>query len=508
MDGATDGLDAEAERDVYRQCMELADATDPGPLVQRTLALLTESVDARSGYIELSDDASTKTRHWHASSGIDQEETDAIRDRISRGVIAAALESGETINSPSAMLDPRFQSRESVQRDELQAVLCVPLSAEGIQGVVYLQDRVGEGQGVGVFADDQEQCVKVVARFVSALAGRLLEVLRAREQSDATVDVRTRLRADAVLGKSPALAEVLEQLAFIADKETDVLLTGATGTGKSMFARLLHDNSARAGAPFVALNCAALPETLAESELFGAERGAHSGVAHAQLKGKVEAAQGGTLFLDEVGELPLGVQAKLLSFVQSKEFLRLGGTRINRADVRLIFATNRNLEHEVRAKTFREDLYYRLRAAMAVRIPSLSERRADIPLLADHFCAATSRDNDFPRLSLSTSALATLLHEDWPGNVRELEGMCHRATMRARRQGHLTLEAHHFTDDDATTAQAPQTFQTARAQWERTYLATALTEREWNVAQTARDLEMSRSHLNELIRRFELTRDA
>ena len=505
MHGATDGLDAEAERDIYLQCMELANASDPGPLVQRTLALLTTSVGARSGYIELTDDASTETRRWHASSGIDEEETDAIRDRISRGVIAAALETGETINSPSAMLDPRFQSRDSVQRDELQAVLCVPLHASGIQGVVYLQDRVGEGKGAGVFTDNQERCVERVARFVSTLAGRMLEVLRTREQVDATANVRARFKASEIVGKSAALADVLEQLAFISDKETDVFLTGPVGTGKSMFARTLHDNSHRASGPFIAINCAALPEALVESELFGAERGAHSGVAHGRLQGKVEAAEGGTLFLDEVAELPVAVQAKLLSFVQSKEFLRLGGTQINRADVRLIFATHRNLEHEIRADTFREDLYYRLRTAIAVRVPALSERRDDIPLLARHFCSETCRASDLPGVTLSPSALAAILHEEWPGNVRELEAKCRHAVMAAQRQGHLTIEAHHFAEEVAQ-GHEPKTFHAARAEWERSFLAGAISERDWNVAQTARELDMSRSHLNELIRRYGLNR--
>jgi Nif-specific regulatory protein len=490
------------ERDLYARCLDLSRAEDPAPLLTQTLEVLREAIRAERGYIELRDVHACGERSWSADAGVDADEREAIRDRISRGVIAEAIETGTTIHTPSAQLDARFSERQSVRAAKIEAVLCIPLRADEVIGVVYLHNRIGGGP----FADDDVRCAQRVARFVGTVAGRLLELLRRRAAEDATMDVRARLVAEGVIGRSSALARVLERLAVVASMETNVLFTGASGTGKSMLARVLHENSPRRGGPLVELNCAALPESLVESELFGAERGAHSAVTGRGMVGKVAAAEGGTLFLDEIGDLSTEVQAKLLQLLQSKQYFPLGGTRVRHADVRIVAATNRDLEQAIDDGAFREDLYYRLRGVV-LEVPALEERREDIPLLARHLCEQSCLRNGLAPMLLSASAMSAIEFADWPGNVRQLASVCEEAVVNARMEGASTIDVRHvFPRRNASSSELPETFQGARQRMERTFLASALAARDWNVALTARELAMSRSHLNALIRRYALHR--
>jgi Nif-specific regulatory protein len=228
-----------------------------------------------------------------------------------------------------------------------------------------------------------------------------------------------------MIGSSPAMAKVYRFVAQVAPTESTVLIGGESGTGKELVARALHRNSPRAAKPFVAINCAALTETLLEDELFGHERGAFTG-AIAMKKGKFEVADGGTLFLDEVGELAPGLQAKLLRVLQEREFDRVGGTRPIRVDVRIIAATNRDLEAAVKANTFRQDLFFRLNV-VRVTLPPLRERREDIALLASFFARKLGVKTKRKVNGLSPAAEAALTKYDWPGNVRELENAIERA---------------------------------------------------------------------------------
>lgn len=491
------------ERDLYRACLELAKSDDPEPLLENTLRLLREFVGATHGYIELTDTTTERDRQWCSDAGVGPDERAVIRGRVSRGIVAAAVEHDEVVHTHSALLDERFSSRASVRENRIEEVLCVPLRSAGVVGVVYLQNA----SGAPPFGPDAIACARRVAGFAASVAGRLLEVIRHRDGSDPTAEVRAKLGADLVIGRSPALARFLERLAVVAPMESNTLLTGPSGSGKSMFARLIHDNSRRASGPFVELNCAALPENLIESELFGAERGAHSGVAHKGALGKVDAAAGGTLFLDEVGELGRNVQAKLLHLLESKEFYRLGGTKTRQANVRIVAATNVDLRDAIRGGAFREDLYYRL-AGVELAVPPLADRREDIPLLAAHLCTAICEEERLPPMTISPSTLAALEFADWPGNVRELINCCKSAVVNARMDGTDVIEIRHVFPQrgDEPEVAAVQTFQEARAAFERTFLCAALTQREWNVAQTARELDISRSHLNALIRRYQLQR--
>ena len=228
-----------------------------------------------------------------------------------------------------------------------------------------------------------------------------------------------------IIGDSPAMQQVGQQLQRVAPTETTVLLLGESGTGKELFARAIHHLSHRRQAPFVAINCAAIPETLVENELFGHEKGAFTGADGRQV-GKFELARGGTLFLDEIGELPLAVQSKFLRAQESRTITRIGGGQEIGVDVRVVAATNRDLAAAVAARTFREDLYYRL-AVFTLEIPPLRERREDIPALANYFAEKYGREIRRRRVTLSPAALKALQDYDFPGNIRELENCIERA---------------------------------------------------------------------------------
>jgi Nif-specific regulatory protein len=433
--------------------------------------------------------------------GCSSTEVDKIRAAISRGIIAQALATGETIFTPSAMLDPRFRSRDSVTVRRIEAVLCVPIGGGPPIGVLYLQGEAATG---GFSAADREQA-EVFARHVVPLAERLLARRRSRSANDATRRVRARMRLDGFVGQSAALAAVFEQAALAAPLDVTVLLLGNTGTGKSQLARVIHDNGPRAARSFVELNCGALPDTLLESELFGARAGAHS-TAQRAIEGKVAAADGGTLFLDEIGELPLQSQVKLLHLLQSKQYYPLGANQPVRADVRLIAATNADLEEAVRRKTFRDDLFYRLQV-LPIRMPNLVERSEDVPLLATHFCSDACVRHGMPRLVLSPGAVHAICAAEWPGNVRQLAHAVEAAVIRAAGEGAPRVERRHvFAEASAGATPEPITFQEATRRFQRDLVAQALADADWNVTEAARRLDVARSHLYNLIDAFGLER--
>lgn len=494
------------ERDLYQRCLDLCQTNDPAPLLTEAVRVLCELAGAELGYIEIVDTITRPERRWSADVGVAQGHRELIQARVSRGIIAEAIETGETLHIPDALLDERFGDRESVRSQNIKAVLCVPLRDEGVVGVVYLQRGSGETPGDIRFAPDDVERVETVAGFVGSVAGRLLELMRRRDSDDATSGVRARLRADSLIGRTPAVAELLARLEVVASLQANVLIVGATGTGKSLLARLLHENSSRGDGPFVEINCASLPDTLIESELFGAAKGAHSGASDQSIPGKVSAAEGGTLFLDEVAEIPVPVQAKLLQLLQSKQYYRLGADSPTQADIRIVAATNRDLSNTTTDGALREDLYYRLRGVQ-LAVPDLAHRRGDAPLLAEHFCAKACTVNNLPPMTFSPAALAAIEFADWPGNVRQLENRCQDALVSARMEGATTIEVRHvFPKRDETTSSETQTFQAFRDARDKEFLARELAARDWNVAQTARELEVSRSQLNVLIRRYDLRR--
>ena len=263
------------------------------------------------------------------------------------------------------------------------------------------------------------------------LVEKALEHYRLREEN---VSLRERLsdRYDfsRIIGRSRPMRELFETLALVAPSDATVLIYGETGTGKELIANAIHENSPRAKKPFVKVSCAALPETLLESELFGYEKGAFTG-AVSRKAGRFQLADGGTLFLDEVGDMSPATQVKLLRVLQEREFEPLGGTRSIKVDIRLITATNKDLEHEAKEGRFREDLFYRLNV-VPVRLPPLRERKEDIPLLAEHFFRIYREKHSSPARGLLPKTMDALVRYDWPGNIRELENSIERAVLLGR----------------------------------------------------------------------------
>jgi transcriptional regulator with GAF, ATPase, and Fis domain len=300
------------------------------------------------------------------------------------------------------------------------SLLCVPLRVSTkTLGAIYLDSR----NPAEKFDEHHLQVMTAVAGIASLALDNVCHWERLRQENQ---DLRAEISQEYnMVGGSPRIREVFDFIRRVAPTDSTVLIHGESGTGKELVAHAVHRNSSRAEGPFVAINCAAIAESLLESELFGHERGAFTG-AVAQKKGKVETAEGGTLFLDEISELAPGLQAKLLRVLQEREFERLGGTRPIALDIRVIAATNRNLLEAIQGGTFRKDLYYRLNV-VAVNMPALSERREDIGALAEHFITKASRKNRTRIKPLSPEARACLMNYDWPGNVRELENAIERA---------------------------------------------------------------------------------
>ena len=298
-----------------------------------------------------------------------------------------------------------------------------------------------------------------------------------------------------MVGRHPEMARIYQVIAQIAETPTTVLITGESGTGKELVARAIHQCSARAGHSFVAVNVAAIPESLVESELFGHEKGAFTG-AHARKLGKFELAHGGTIFLDEIGSLRLDLQAKLLRALQEREIERLGGLRPTPIDVRVVAATNVNLRQAVRDHAFREDLYYRLHV-VPVHVPPLRERREDLPFLIEHFVRKVARECHRQVDGVSAGALEVLTRYDWPGNVRELENVIHRAVVLASgpvvmlRDVPLDVVMPETASQLAEDTGVP--LREACDQFERQYVLGVLERVHWNVSRAARLLGVHRN---------------
>lgn len=386
-------------------------------LQAQLLDLIFEVIPAGRGAILLSEGANSdfnslyaRTRHTGQHQLV----------RVSRTIAHHVLKENVAILGVDIAASDALRAVESLAGSEVRSLLCVPLSVfDRTIGCIYLDSTTSANR----FHEEHLQLMAAIAG-ISAVA--LDNARRAQwlelENQRLTMEVR---QEQNLVGEGARMKEIFQFLGRVAPTDSTVLIEGESGTGKELAARALHRNSPRANKPFVAINCAAIPETLLESELFGHERGAFTGAA-AQKKGKLEVAEGGVVFLDEIGELAPALQVKLLRVLQERELDRVGGTHPIKIDVRVIAATNRDLQEAVRKAEFRQDLYYRL-AVVKLTMPPLRERREDIPMLTRHFVQKNALRCKVKAKPVSQEAMAALKNYDWPGNVRELENAIERA---------------------------------------------------------------------------------
>src|ERR1041384_2838796 len=373
----------------------------------------------------------THQLYIEASRGLDANHHQ-VRYRVGEGITGRVVETGKPIVVPKISSEPMFLNRSSLRISAPGSditFICVPIlidrKAVGSFSVDLLfkpgRDYERSMRFFGVVASMLAQAIKT-SRLVNAERQRLLN-----ENSDLRDELKERYDFSNLIGNSGIMRQVYEKISQVARTNTTVLIRGESGTGKELIAHAIHYNSSRKAKPFVKVNCAAIPEALIESELFGYEKGAFTG-ALARKKGRFELAEGGTLFLDEIGDINPTTQVKLLRVLQEKEFERVGGTETIRANVRLITATNKDLERAIAEGQFREDLYYRLNV-FAIFVPPLRERKSDLLLLSDHFLQkyATEHKKDIRRISTPAIDMLTAYH--WPGNVRELENVIERAVL-------------------------------------------------------------------------------
>jgi transcriptional regulator with GAF, ATPase, and Fis domain len=344
------------------------------------------------------------------------------RMQVSRTIIEQVMREKVALLSNDVLQDSAINLTESVIKAHIRSLLAVPLIAFGKSlGVIYV-----DSQNVRTrFEEDHLQLLTGIAGMAAVALENAL-FLDNLQQENLRLKAEINVEHDMV-GSSPRMRHVFDFVGKVAPSASTVLIRGESGTGKELVARAIHRNSPRASKPFVAINCAALTEALLESELFGHERGAFTGAVTLK-KGKLEEASGGSVFLDELGELAPALQAKLLRVLQEREFERVGGTRPIKADIRLIAATNRDLEDAVRNGAFRRDLYYRLNV-VAIVLPPLRERREDIVSLANHFVRKHARNTTRQVIGISEETRAYMASYDWPGNVRELENAMERAVV-------------------------------------------------------------------------------
>jgi transcriptional regulator with GAF, ATPase, and Fis domain len=418
--------------------------------------------------------------------------------KVSRTVARQVLEQGIAILGSDVAGSEDLRQVESLAASQVRSLLCVPLTVfQRVIGCIYvdsntLGDRLHE---------EHLQLVTAIAG-ISAIALENARRLQWLEQENERLTIEVS-QERSLVGEGPHMKEVYQFLKRVAPTESTVLIEGESGTGKELAARALHRNSPRANKPFMAINCAAIPETLLESDLFGHERGAFTGAAGLK-KGRLEVADSGVVFLDEIGELAPALQVKLLRVLQEREFERVGGTHPIKVDIRLIAATNCNLEQAVREGTFRKDLYYRL-AVLKVTMPTLRERREDIPMLARHFVQKYAKHCKVKPRPISREALSCLVNYDWPGNVRELENAIERALVLGSSEMILPEDLpESLLEGTPAPEMIEAKYHAAVKDLKKQLIRDAVEQTQGSYADAARVLGVHPNYLHRLIRNLEL----
>jgi transcriptional regulator with GAF, ATPase, and Fis domain len=469
--------------------------SDLDQLQAQILELIFEVVPAERGAILLDGKGNEKFSSLFAHPGPAK---GAEPVRVSRTITRQVMDQGVAILGADVPSSGGLSGVDSLLSFKVRSLLCVPLTVfRRVLGCIYLDTTSPATR----FDRDHLELVASIAG-ISAVALDNARRLLWLEQENQRLAAEINLQHNMV-GESTAMKEVYHFLSRVAPTESTVLIGGESGTGKELVARAIHRNSPRAARPFVAINCAAIPEGLLESELFGYERGAFTGAA-SQKKGRLEMADGGVLFLDEIGELAPALQVKLLRVLQEREFERLGGSRPISVDIRVIAATNKDLGAAVKARNFREDLFYRLNVVSVV-LPSLRERREDIPVLAEYFVAKFATKCNVKAKKISPEALSGLMNYNWPGNVRELENAIERALVLGVSD---SIRPEDLPDSVAEKDRAPGVheakYHLAVTQLKKHLILTAMEEAKGSYTEAARILGVHANYLHRLVRNLDL----
>ena len=489
----------------------LADTNSLKSALERTLESLGRHHGMVRSFVMLVDSASEKVR-VEATYGLNLDQARRVTYRIGEGVIGKVVQSGKPVVVPQTSQEPlllnRLRALDSGAHRKEMSFICVPILIDN--------------KAIGVIGADrpykEERDYDRTTKFLSVIASMIAQALKVERRFEADKkrlvdenihlkqELRERYDFSRIIGNSNPMRQVYEQVTQVARTNTTVLLRGESGTGKEMVAHALHYNSLRAAKPFVKISCAALPETLIESELFGYEKGAFTS-AQSRKKGRFELADGGTLFLDEIGDLDMSTQVKLLRVLQEREFERLGGTETIKVNVRLIVATNKDLEEAIRKGEFREDLYYRLNV-FTIFMPALRERKPDILLLAEHFVEKFEREHSKHIKRISTPAIDMLTSYHWPGNVRELENVMERAVLICDSN---VVHGHHLPPS-LQTAEGSDTINrlslaSAMEAYERDLIQDALKTSRGNRAKAAKLLDTTERIIGYKIKKYGISCD-
>lgn len=462
-------------------------------LLERLLELLFEVVPAQRAAILLINEGSFETS---LVFGLDRVEGKDQAVSVSRTIVQQVLRDGVALLASDANAEADLAT-ESLIATRAHSVMCVPLiNRDRKLGVLYLDTTFTRDQ----FNRDHLQ-------LVAAIAGVSAVAIENARQFEWLENENERLLADVniehnMVGESPAMQRIYHFISKVAPTDSTVLISGESGTGKELAARAMHRNSKRSHKPFMAVNCAALTESLLESELFGHEKGSFTG-AFAQKKGRLEVAEGGTIFLDEIGELTAPLQVKLLRVLQEREFERVGGTQTIKVDLRVLAATNKNLEEAIESGEFRQDLYYRLNV-VSLEMPSLRDRREDIMLLATYFADKYSVKCNRKLVGFSTEARACLRSYDWPGNVRELENAIERAIVLGTTELILPEDLPEAVLESELSPTSTLRYHEAVTQKKKQIILDAMVQSNGNYTSAAKLLGVHPNYLHRLIRNLNI----
>ncbi|MBW2028076.1 MAG: sigma-54-dependent Fis family transcriptional regulator [Deltaproteobacteria bacterium] len=471
---------------------------DLDELLELIIDTATRMMNAKASSLLLVDEK-TKKLYFKVATGEKKDELGKFEIDLGTGIAGHVAQSGEPLLIPDVNRDRRWyrEISESIGF-ETHSIACVPMKANGrVIGVVEIVDKE-DGSPI------TDQDMNTLTSFADLASTAIAHAQKIEQFKKENIDLKEELAAKyQIIGESSSLKKVVSDALKVANSKTSTLILGESGAGKELLARLIHRAGPRKSKPMIVINCAALPETLLEAELFGHEKGAFTG-ALATKVGKFELADGGTVFLDEIGEMSTGMQAKLLQVLQEGVFYRVGGNVPITVDVRVISATNRNIERDVKEGRFREDLFYRLNVVQ-IHMPALRERKEDIPILANYFLNLFKEEKGVKELRISEAAMRKMMEYDWPGNVRELRNAMERAVVMGNEREILPEDLPISGERLGQPGmEVGLTLKEAIDRFKREFILLNLRHTGGNRSKAAKIMDIQRTYLSRLITKYNL----